>query len=337
MSWLAFDIGGANLKAADGRGWAKIVPFELWKFPDRLRSAMVALIEAAPPTQQIAVTMTGELCDCFATKADGVRYIVDAATAAGGSRDVAVYLVDGRLVSIEEARDSPHMAAASNWHALARFACRFVSGEVGLLVDIGSTTTDIIPLVDGEPRPKGWNDTDRLLTGELVYTGVGRTPICAITRLLPWRGQWCPVAAELFATSADAYVVLDYIPEQMDATTTADGRPLSKESARARLARMICADTSEFAAGDARQVAEHVQEAQLDDLDRALRQVIEHLVHSPQSVVIGGSGEFLAMRLADRGELGRNIVSLGQRLGHSIAVSAAAHALAVLAPEILSQ
>jgi (4-(4-[2-(gamma-L-glutamylamino)ethyl]phenoxymethyl)furan-2-yl)methanamine synthase len=337
MSWLAFDIGGANLKAADGRGWAKVVPFALWKYPDRLRSAMVALLEVAPLTQRIAVTMTGELCDCFATKADGVRHIVDAASAAGGSREVEVYLVDGRLVSIEQARDSPHLAAASNWHALARFACRFVSGKVGLLVDIGSTTTDVIPLVDGQPRPRGWNDTDRLLAGELVYTGVGRTPICAITRSLPWRGQLCPVAGELFATAADAYVVLDCIPEQLDATTTADGRPLSKEFARARLARMICADTSEFAAGDARQVAEHVQEAQLVELDEALRQVIEHLGRLPQSVVISGSGEFLANRLADRGELGQDIVSLGQRLGPAIAVSAAAHALAVLAHETLSQ
>ena len=50
---------------------------------------MVALIETAPPAERMAVTMTGELCDCFPTKADGVRHIVDAAAAAGGSRDVA--------------------------------------------------------------------------------------------------------------------------------------------------------------------------------------------------------------------------------------------------------
>jgi probable H4MPT-linked C1 transfer pathway protein len=334
MSGLALDVGGANLKAADGRGWAQIVPFELWKNPAGLHVAIVALIDSAPPSRRIAVTMTGELCDCFPTKADGVRYIVDAVSAAAGRRDVAIYLVDGRLVSIEEARESPHLAAASNWHALARFACLFVSGDVGLLIDIGSTTADIIPLVNGKPRPMGWNDTDRLLAGELVYTGVGRTPICAITRSLPWHGEQCPVAAEVFATAADAYVILDCIPEQTDATTTADGRPRSKEFACARLARMICTDSFYFTEADARQAAKHVQEAQLVELHRALRRVIENLGRSPQFVVTSGSGEFLANSLAERGDLGSKIKSLGKHLSPSLAASAAAHALAVLASEV---
>jgi probable H4MPT-linked C1 transfer pathway protein len=335
MSWLAVDIGGANLKAADGRGWAQIVPFELWKHPAGLRAALVALIDAAPSSQRIAATMTGELCDCFATKADGVRHIIDALAAASGGREVAIYLVDGRLVSIEEARESPHLAAASNWHALARFACRFVSGEAGLLIDIGSTTTDISPLVDGQPRPRGGNDTDRLLAGELVYTGVGRTPICAITRWLPWRGQTCPVAAELFATAADAYMILDCIPEQLDTTATADGRPRTKEFAQARLARMICADSSEFAALDAREAAKHVQEVQLAELDRALRQIIESLGRIPPSVVVSGSGEFLAKCLVERCLAGSNLVSLGEQMGPAIAAAATAHALAVLATKSL--
>ena len=90
--------------------------------------------------------------------------------------------------------------------------------------------------------PHGCNDTDRLLAGELVYTGVGRTPICAITDWLPWRDARCPVAAEVFATAADAYVILGDLPEQPTDTSTADGRPLTKEFARERLARMICAD-----------------------------------------------------------------------------------------------
>jgi probable H4MPT-linked C1 transfer pathway protein len=333
MSWLAFDVGGANLKAADGRGWAQIVPFPLWKDPPGLSAALAKLIDRAPASEQVAVTMTGELCDCFATKADGVRHIVDAVATAAGGRATAIYLADGRFVTIDEARESPHLAAASNWHALARYACRFVNGDVGLLIDIGSTTTDIIPLIDGKPCSVGSNDTDRLLAGELVYAGVGRTPICAITRSLPWRGLQCPVAAELFATAADAYVILDCIDEQMDSTTTADGRPLTKEFARARLARMICTDSSCFAEADARHAAEYVQEAQLAELTRALRQVVANMARSPQSVVISGSGEFLAERLVERGELESNIVSLCRHHSPAVAVSAAAHAVAVLATE----
>ena len=56
--------------------------------------------------------------------------------------------------------ESPLLAAASNWHALARFAGRYVPRGTGLLVDIGSTTCDIIPLVDGEPASGGRTDPE---------------------------------------------------------------------------------------------------------------------------------------------------------------------------------
>jgi probable H4MPT-linked C1 transfer pathway protein len=331
MSWLALDIGGANLKAADGCGWATIVPFALWKSPAGLAAALTALLDGAPPAERIAVTMTGELCDCFFTKTTGVRHILDAMEAAANGREILVYLTDGRFVSIEEARKFPQLAAASNWHALAQFASRFVGRDSSVLIDIGSTTTDIVPIVDAQPRPRGFDDTGRLLAGELVYTGVGRTPVCAITRWLPWRGMRCHVAAEIFATSADAYVVLTQIPEQASEITTADGRPLTIPFAQARLARMICADTPDFSIDDARRAADRVREAQLRQVRRALRHVMAALSRPPVSVVISGSGEFLARQLAETALVGANIVSLASRLGPSVAVSAAAHALAVLA------
>jgi probable H4MPT-linked C1 transfer pathway protein len=312
-----------------------MVPFALWKHPADLAPALTALVETAPPADKIAVTMTGELCDCFATKAIGVGHILDAAETAARGRDVFVYLVDGHFVASGEARESPQLAAASNWHALAGFASQFIGNETGLLVDIGSTTTDIIPLFNGRPRPHGLNDTDRLLIGELVYTGVGRTPVCAITSSLPWRGKNCPVAAEVFATAADAYVVLECIPEKVDETATADGRPLTKSFAYARLARMICLDTSGFSAMDARRAAKRVQEAQLLQLQRAFGQVSEGLPQSPTSIVISGSGEFLARRLAEATAIGSAIVSLGERLGPKVSVCATAHALSVLANEVV--
>ena len=48
MSWLGIDIGGANLKAADGRGWARSVPFALWRQPKMLAETLGALVESGP-------------------------------------------------------------------------------------------------------------------------------------------------------------------------------------------------------------------------------------------------------------------------------------------------
>ena len=73
MTWLALDIGGANLKAANGLKYARSVPFPLWRTPERLPEALRSLLASGPPFEQLAVTMTGELADCFPSKADGVR------------------------------------------------------------------------------------------------------------------------------------------------------------------------------------------------------------------------------------------------------------------------
>jgi hypothetical protein len=331
MTWLGLDIGGANLKAADGRGWARSAPFPLWRNPGGLAAALAALVESAPAAERLAVTMTGELCDCFRTKAEGVRHILRAVTEAAAGREVRVYLVSGGLVPVQQALVSPELAAASNWHALARFACRFIGGESGLLIDVGSTTTDIVPLVNGAPRPRGLTDSRRLLAGELVYTGVGRTPICAITRFLPWRGGQCPVAAELFATAADAYVVLGQIAEQPTADWTADGRPLTKEFSRERLARMICADGSTFTEADAELAAAAVREAQTRQLRDGIRRVA--VERPPETLILSGVGEFLAQE-AIRGVLPQvRVIRLSERLGAEVSNAAPAHALAVLAGE----
>jgi probable H4MPT-linked C1 transfer pathway protein len=333
MNWLGLDIGGANLKAADGRGWARIVPFELWRQPAGLAAALDELLDIAPAADGLAITMTAELCDCFATKADGVEQILTTVEHVAAKRETRVYLVDGRVVSIAEARKRPQLAAASNWHALAAYVCRFVSREAGILIDVGSTTTDIIPLVDGQPSPIGHNDTDRLFAGELVYTGVGRTPVCAIVDWLPFRDQRCPVVAELFATAADAYVILGQLPERGDFTGTADARPLTKQFSHARLARMVCADSSTFTLSDAELAAAHVRDAQFSQLRSALQQVISQMRFPPSICVLSGAGEFLATVLAKSALPTGPIISLADNLGLAVSVAGPAHALAVLVNE----
>jgi probable H4MPT-linked C1 transfer pathway protein len=334
MTWLGLDIGGANLKVSDGCGWARTIPFALWREPSNLPAALVSLLNVAPAFDHVAVTMTGELCDCFRTKTDGVLNILNAVERAASGPQIRIYLVDGRLVSLDEARRSPELTAASNWHALARFAARLMGGGAGILIDIGSTTTDIIPLSNGEPHGQAFNDTDRLLAGQLVYSGIGRTPICALTHWLPWHGRRCPVAAELFATTADAYVLTGDLPEQPHSTATADGRPLTKEFARERLARMICADRTTFSDEDAQVAASHVRDAHTEQLGHAARRAAAKLPHAPQSLVVSGSGEFLATKVGQAAWPNSKICRLSQLVGPGASQCGPAHALAVLARDV---
>ena len=333
MKWLALDIGGANLKAADGQGFAVSQPFPLWANPQQLADALRAQIALVPKVDHVAATMTGELADCFTTKAEGVKFILDALQVAADGRHTRVYLTNGKLVSLRTAERQPLLAASSNWHALASFAGQYVPTGSGLALDIGTTTCDLIPLVDGVPVTIGKTDPNRLVNGELIYSGVQRTPVCAIASLVPWRGRKCPLASEVFATMWDAYLVLGDLPEEPRSTQTADGRGATKEAARDRLARSICADREMFSETDARLVADSLAQVQLRKIAAIAVQLIGRLQQPPHTVVISGRGEFLARRMLDELKLRATVVSLSRELGPELSRCAAAHALAVIARE----
>ena len=333
MNWLALDIGGANIKVADGWEYGRSYPLPLWRERGRLAQQLRLAIADAPSVDRLAVTMTGELADCFASKAEGVRFIVEAVLAAADRRPVLVYLVDGRLVEPDEAVRIPLQAAASNWHALARFAGRFAPRGPALLIDAGSTTCDVIPLIEGVPAARGATDTERLLSGELLYSGVERTPICGVTHSLPYRGQRCPVASELFATTRDAYVLLGRLPEDATSTDTADNRPLTKAACQMRLGRMLCADEAEFDEQDAIVAAQAVADAQTDHLARAICVVRDRLPARPTKIIVSGHGDFLVAAALALAQERASVVRLSRELGPDASRCAPAHALAVLARE----
>jgi (4-(4-[2-(gamma-L-glutamylamino)ethyl]phenoxymethyl)furan-2-yl)methanamine synthase len=334
MKWLALDIGGANVKVADGNGYAQAYSFAMWRDSSRLAQQIRTAISEAPPCDHLAVTMTGELADCFESKELGVRFILQAVADGSDNRHTRVYLADGRLVSPQVALTLPHLVAASNWHALARFAARFAPQGAALLIDVGSTTCDVVPLWEGQPAAKGATDTQRLLAGELVYTGIERSPICAVISAAAYRGQLCPVVHEVFATMRDAYMILDQLPDDSVNNQTPDGKPATRPYARARLARMIAADAAEFNHRDAVALAQAAAEAQLSRLAAAIGQVARGLPAAPQAVILSGHGEFVARDAVERSQLAGRIVSLSKELGSSVSRSAPAHALAVLAREL---
>src|SRR6266540_2745106 len=175
---LAMDIGGANTKAAwlNGRSLRTVSrPFEVWRDREALAALLrdVAAEVAASPPRAAAITMTAELSDAFRTKREGVSFVLDAAQDALGDRPLSVLTTAGELVTVEAARARPWDVAAANWVATA-LAVAAVHADA-LLVDVGSTTADVVPIAGGRVAATGHNDLERLLAGELVYTGALRT------------------------------------------------------------------------------------------------------------------------------------------------------------------
>ncbi len=322
---LGLDIGGANLKAAHAQGVARTLPFALWKEPERLAEKLRELLAMLPAATVLAVTMTGELCDCFAGKEEGVRAILEAVEAIAEGREVLVWTTRSCFVDLAQARQRPLEVAAANWLALACCAAEMIEDQPGLLIDVGSTTTDIVPLDAGRPQPHGISDPERLRTRELVYCGVRRTPLCALLGL--------SAATEWFATTLDVYVTLGLIAEDAEERGTADGRPATREAAHARLAHMLCADARTCGRDETRTLAERVMQVHVDGLVAAVDHVMGRMKQPPRTAILSGSGAFLAERVLRSSrafaqlEPVPKIVSLTQQWGRELSQAACAWAV----------
>ena len=208
---------------------------------------------------------------------------------------------------------------------MATFAGRFAQRGSALVIDLGSTTADIIPLRDGTPTPVGWTDPERLVSGELLYCGVKRTPLCGLFGLAK--------ATELFATTEDVYVTLGDLPERPKADDTADGRPMTKRHARARLARMEC-DDDRWSEKRALALATEARGIHVAALAERVRRVTSRLPGVVEKVVLAGAGEFLIPEALSRAGLaGVPAESLRAALGPKISICACAYAVGRLAEE----
>ena len=229
LRFVGLDIGGANIKLATHDGIVRSVPFAMWKKPEQLTAELRAFAQGEfSGASMVGVTLTAELADCFNTKADGVRHIIDAVCAAFSDSFVRVWLTTGEFAEPDDAIDLPTLVAAANWHALATWAGRAAPAGPALLIDVGSTTTDVIPIFNGLPVSEGLSDLERLMHSELVYTGATRTPVCAVGRFIQLQGKSVPLAAELFATAMDIRLVLNELSDDPENCDTGDGRPATR-------------------------------------------------------------------------------------------------------------
>ena len=324
------DIGGANTKAAwlDGGSLRTVSrPFEVWRDREALAAVLreVATEVAAGPPSAVAITMTAELSDAFRTKREGVAFVLDAAQDAFGDRPLSVLTTAGELVPVEAARARPWEVAAANWMATALAVAD--AHPDALLIDVGSTTADVVPIAGGRVAASGHNDLERLLAGELVYTGALRTNLAAIAPRVPVRGGWCPVSSESFAISGDVHLVLGHLTPDAYDCPTPDGRPATAPFARERIARLVCADVDQLGEDEIDAIAAFLHGEQLRRLEDAARRVQQRLPPDAPVVAVG-SGAFLGPEVAAR--LGRAVADAPAAWGAAGTEVAPAAALAAL-------
>ena len=310
---IGWDLGGANVKVAcvdDGFvTQAAQIPCPLIADRGKFDAAVAAALPLIPSLALHAVTMTGELSDVFGDRQEGVAYLVDLMQKVTAGQMLRIYAGDAGFLSSEDAKRRVTEVASANWHATAAVTARLHADA--LLVDIGTTTTDLIPIKSGAVASRGFTDAERLTEGELVYTGMVRTPVMAIAQTAPFSGRVQRIAAERFATMADVLRLTGELPDDADPYPSADQRGKSEAESAARLARMLGRDASEADLADWVALARHLASCQLTLIEEAARAVSAREALPAEAPVVGaGCGHFMARQLAKR--LGRTYVNFAE-------------------------
>jgi len=328
---LGLDIGGANTKATFIKTQdatmqelrTAIEYFPIWKsgkeqLPKILEKLRKEVVNSA--LDGVGVTITAELSDAYWTKKEGINHVLDCVTEVFGDVPTFVLDVEANLLPVKDARREPLKVASANWAATGWMISKLIKDCI--IVDVGSTTTSIIPVINGKIAAEGKTDLEKLQNGELVYSGSLRTNVAAIVDVIPVQGRAARVSSELFAQSGDVHLILGNIGEEEYTAETCDGRGKTVREAMARLARVVCADIEMLTEQEIRDIAKFVYERQVEQIGGGLSQVYERIKPSLQekTVVVTGLGRnFLARKAAENAGF-KDIIDMKEYMGADAAV-----------------
>lgn len=339
---LGLDIGGANTKASFIQTQDATIKelntlleyFPVWKSGKeqlpRVLENLKKRLSNSIVLDGVGVTITAELSDAYVTKKEGINHVLDCVVDVFGDVPIFVLDVEANLSGVEEARKEPLKVASANWVATGWMISQVKRNCI--VVDVGSTTTSIIPVVNGKIAAKGRTDLGKLQNGELVYSGSLRTNIATIVDAIPVRGNMTRVSSELFSQSGDVHLLLGNISEGAYNVETCDGRGKTRMEAAARLARVVCADTDMLSEQDIVEMAKFVYDKQIEQIAGGLKQVGERIKHKlpEKTVVVTGLGrKFLARKAAEKAGFA-DIVDMKELLGDDAAVVSSSVGVALM-------
>jgi len=312
---LGLDIGGANTKAAlteysnsiPINSYSYIEYFPFWEQTINDITAMLGriineLVEknsySMENIDKIAVAITAELSDAFQTKKEGILTILNALEQVFEIQKLVFICNESRFLNFKQAKELYILTAAANWVSTALFLGKFVPNCI--LIDAGSTTVDVIPILNSIPVTTGKTDIERMLNHELIYTGGLRATIPSITHFVPYKGKMVRISFEKFALISDVHRILNNIREEEYINDTADNRSISLDDCYARLSRIICMDIDTITKEELNNIAQYIYKEQKNIIKTELSLFIEELLrrftefrNSPHFIITGLSAEFL--------------------------------------------
>jgi hypothetical protein len=274
----------------------------MWERSRELSLVLKELYSEFGPADGMGLTMTAELADAFLDKKEGVKFILSEFRQVFSKVEIYISDVEARLRRIGESSVPGSNLldfAGTNWAMSAMMVSCYMKNVI--FTDIGSTTTDIIPILDGRIAARGKSDTERMKWGELLYLGALRTDLSSLVREIPYKGEKVRVIREYFANTADLHILSGYLVASDYTVPTPDGRAKDRFHAGNRLARMISLDHSLIQEDDLLMMSSYIFEKELHILEDGLLQVYSRV--SPGfdlPILPSGVGSFLMEILARR-------------------------------------
>jgi probable H4MPT-linked C1 transfer pathway protein len=340
---FGLDIGGANTKATFLRTQHNTVKefrtlleyFPIWKneknqLPKVLKKIKNELINSLV-LDGVGLTITAELSDVYVTKKEGVSHVLDSVYQVFRDTPLFILNVEANLISIEDAKNEPLSIASANWVATGWMIKQIIKNCI--IIDVGSTSTSIIPIVKGKIAAKCKTDLHKLQNGELVYSGSLRTNVATIVNEIPVFDTLTRVSSELFAQSGDVHLLLGNIKEEDYTVETCDGRGKTRREAASRLARVVCADINMLTQLQIIDMAKFVYDKQLEQIAKGLKDVherIKPIIQEKIKVVVTGLGRnFLGRKAAERAGI-ETVIDMEELLGTNAIVGSPSVGVALM-------
>lgn len=308
MKIAGFDIGGANTDVGiiefneENNEIENIITdfkyLPMWYKNNELSSSLLELLGSQKDNiDAIGISMTAELVDAYTTKKEGV---IDIATKSQILDKPLAFVSLNGMINMESLKKDPLSVAAANWIATSQIAAEISPNSI--LLDTGSTTTDIIPIKNGKQCAKGRTDFERLAHGELVYTGTLRTNISSFVDKIEFKDKTYRVSSELFAISADIHNILKNITLDDYTCDTPDGSGKSIKESMLRISRVLCADLDILNPDDVIEISKQMYQKQIDSIAEALKEVAYR--ENLDTVIVTGLGmDVLAAKAVEKAGL----------------------------------
>ncbi len=290
---LGIDIGGANTKITklntNNSYTIDHIYFPMWMKNNELINLLSKYNNNNNKISKIALVTTAELADAYKTKKEGIENILNSVEEAFPNKEIYIFDVNGNFLTVEEGKKKYMDISASNWTATTEFIKKEFNLNDFLLIDMGSTTTDIIPVINGNIVANK-TDLDRLINKELLYVGTLRTPVSFLTNEIIFKGIKTNMSSEYFAITGDINIIMNKISENEYSCDTPDGKPANKEHCKIRLSKVICSDLEQITNNEIENLAFQLYEKLINLIKYNISFVLKKY-NNINNIVITGLGE----------------------------------------------